>query len=944
MKTPLHPARSFQAGFALISVLALVSLAALTATAFLASARLDRSATRPLGETVRLQMVLNTGRECATEVLNQISEPYWNFVSTYWRGNNLADDLGYPLVGKPYGSTSLQWVYDCAFTPATWTNLDGADMRQRIRVTNGTCQATFSNDINSFMSNATRGFTSNPPANSRICTEIPMVGGRTSPPVGWVYMKQNIRTNPSTTNTASLPFARFAYFIEDLQGLIDAERMGAGNSRSTGTNADEISLTNLVGSSATNISLAAYTNKRPQYLTPGMLLFDNGGVLTTNSDLRYFASRLRSCYWRVRDSNWGRIPMVPISSTLINGSYYPSSGNHLKLSLEQNNLNTGYVSKIAETITNNFPFFTNRAGGMNGTIYVNILAANIIDYADANSFPTAVVTNGFNVAGYDSYPLLTHVFDKITYTNNPSQLSVETYLQLWNPSSVSTPSNLPCTFLYDFADTLFATGTITPATTNLITGSPRLTNKNSGYTNSLSNTYSFSFTTNLPPISTNGGIVLSFTNSITVPGTPAPQKIWINGINNGSTNIGSFTLKIGGLDALVSKIRIQREDYNLTNNQFTWKGTIPVLRYSPTQVGDPRVLNFLTNVSTNFMSFDYSTTYWRGYPAGSSTLSLSDPATWPDGQNATRTTLPNGTNNGTDIPRLGLFSMTNPAPCRVSNSGSYSNICELGNIFDPIQWMSPMAAADTDFSNTNIISTWTPDSRYGGGSTLRIGRPEHSRFAFTNFTNLANSYPVPALGTSAAGLLDLFSVTNTYDWAGKININTAPLPVLAALAGGISLSNTNYSGTAPVNADMIRAFTNGVAKFRNTYPFITPSQLAFIATDYGVTNSPITHWTNTWPTNAVFSTNAQGGLNGPTSITDEAREEWFSKIYSLTTVQSFNYRIYVKAQLTDTNGNPKGPEIKKYYQLYLRNNSPEGTNYITTPPNISPVIQYEASY
>jgi hypothetical protein len=241
---------------------------------------------------------------------------------------------------------------------------------------------------------------------------------------------------------------------------------------------------------------------------------------------------------------------------------------------------------------------------------------------------------------------------------------------------------------------------------------------------------------------------------------------------------------------------------------------------------------------------------------------------------------------------------------------------------------------------------------WGGGSSLRIGRPEHSRFAFTNLiTPSPTSYPVPALGTSAVGLLDLFCVTNTYDWGGKININTAPLPVLAALAGGITLNTGNYDitggGSAPANADMIRAFTNGVAKFRNTYPFITPSQLAFISSDYGTTN-PTAHWTNTWPTNAVFATNTgtagsiPGGLLGPTAMNDEGREEWFSKIYNLTTVQSFNYRIYVKAQLTDTNGAPKGPEIRKYYQLYLRNNTPDPKSPDT--PSVSPVVTYEAFY
>jgi hypothetical protein len=197
--------------------------------------------------------------------------------------------------------------------------------------------------------------------------------------------------------------------------------------------------------------------------------------------------------------------------------------------------------------------------------------------------------------------------------------------------------------------------------------------------------------------------------------------------------------------------------------------------------------------------------------------------------------------------------------------------------------------------------------------------------------------------------LEIFCTTNVYNWAGKININTAPPPVLAALAGGISLNTTNYSGTAPVTADMIRAFTNGVVKFRHTYPFITPSQLAFIASDYGVTTPSTSHWTNTWPTNAVFSTNASGGLQGPTAINDQGREEWFSKIYNLTCVQSFNYRIYVVAQITETNGNPKGAMMRKYYQLHLRNNSPNGvTNNNPIPdqftPSVSPVVTYEAFY
>ena len=327
--TPVYPSRP---AFALISVLALVSLAALTATAFLASARLERSATRPIGDITRLQMTLNTGKECATEVINRIGEPYWNFVTTYWRTNS-ADELGYLFVGKPSASNNLVWYYYCGFTPAQWTNLDSVDMNTRIRATNTICQATYSNDMRTFMASATSGFSVSPGLTNPKCVQIPLLGGRTSPTVGWVYIKQDIRTNPSSTTTSNLPVARFAYFIEDLGGLIDADRMCGTTTRNTGTNAEEISLANLVGRTATNIAPTTLTNKRPQYLTPGMLLTTNGGVLTDTNDLRYFASRLRYCNWSNQNNNWDRIPYVPISSALVNGSYYPSQAGQRKTNL-----------------------------------------------------------------------------------------------------------------------------------------------------------------------------------------------------------------------------------------------------------------------------------------------------------------------------------------------------------------------------------------------------------------------------------------------------------------------------------------------------------------------------------------------------------------------------------------------------------------------------------
>ena len=936
MKTSLNPVYPSRPAFALISVLALVSLAALTATAFLASARLERSATRPIGDITRLQMTLNTGKECATEVINRIGEPKWNFVTTYWRTNS-ADELGYLFLGKMGGTAAnpLAWPYTCGFTPATWTNLDSNSVVPFVTATNLICQASFSNDITGFMNGtngvkgATDGFTAVPSeaATSKVCTLIPMLGGRTSPPVGWVYIKQDIRTNPSSTNTANQPVSRFAYFIEDLGGLIDTERMGGTNNRPSGTNAEEISLANLTGVTAPAPS--TYTNKRPQYLTPGMLMSSNGGFLNNTNDLRYFASRLRYCNWSNQNSNWDRIPYVPISSTPVNGSYYPSQAGQRKTNLSDPTiLALGGSSKIAATINKNYPMFTNRAGGMNGSNYVNALAANIVDYADADSKPT---TEG-NAVGWDAYPLPTQIFDQMVWNKTAKTLTVTTYLQLWNQST-RTSLAASYTFTNNFQDT-YTNGTRIQPT---------------------------AWTTNIavPKLDPNQGTILSLpmpvianlnTNMINANG-----DLPINGTDQFFTNTFSLTLSSYLIASMNTKY--ERKAKVLQDGIPEWSGCLPTLRYDELNpkiltTGDPRMINYITNAvnSTNAVNYQ-GNSVWASYgqtrnaSAGFSDRWNADPRNWPDGITSLVTYPQTGTAPTTvnQNPPPGLFSPPGVALCKISNTNFFTNITELGNIFDPMQWAPSSTATinkQYDYVNCDIspAPTWNANPMYGGGQTLRIGRPEHSRFAFTN---LGGNFPVPSLGTSAAGLMDLFCATNVYNWAGKININTAPPAVLAALAGGITLSKDPQKLGSEVNATMISAFTNGVIKFRSLYPFITPSQLSFISANYGATG-----WTNSanWKANAVFSTNT--ALSGVTSINDEGREEWFSKIYNLTCVQSYNYRIYVVAQLTDTNGNPKGAMMRKYYQIYLNYNGPQPVDGLpdSQAPSVSPLPTYEAFY
>jgi hypothetical protein len=272
---------------------------------------------------------------------------------------------------------------------------------------------------------------------------------------------------------------------------------------------------------------------------------------------------------------------------------------------------------------------------------------------------------------------------------------------------------------------------------------------------------------------------------------------------------------------------------------------------------------------------------------------------------------------------------------------------ELGNIFDPIQWgdaNNPFHPRDTA-AWMGLSNSATPFSGACGRTSLRIGRPEHQRFAWTNVSGQAQ----PNMQASAVALLDIFcadtstdpNLSGRFDDGNQININTAPPRVLRALAAGVILNSdqamkpsNNYS--IPTNA--INAFVTGVTNFRAKYPFYSASQLAFIGTDAAWPN------TNTWPAGAVFSTNVVQGNSSNFEWNDVAAEEWFSKIYALSKVQTRNYRIYVQAQLIRTRGTNTnvsalsfGSIARRYYDVLNQQND-------NNPPSCSPYLLRKVDY
>lgn len=966
MSIPHPPPRQKNSpSFALISVLALVSLAALTATAFLASARLEKRATMSLSNSTRLEMALNAGACAAAEMLDYAPSKHFNFVTTYWRGTNPADwtnELGYLLNGAVNSSsvqTSTVSTFYCCFSTATFTNLSNSASALVSVSNNVTNQGTFLQDMGKFM----QGMTNFAAGQS---TNIPMLGGQTSPPVGWVYIRQDVRTKPGLTNTTNIPVVRFAFYVQDLGGLLDAERMGGTNARNTGTNPEEISLTNAVGTSLTSAGKASTlvsSNNRWKYLSPGMLTLPDAGGLTTN-DLRYVAAGL--IQWT---NAWARIPV---------GLGYKNS-EEIKFNP---NTNTN-VSQISSFLGGNLTGFTNRAGAMNGNAYLQNIAANLVDYLDTDSTPTVDSSDSPSYLGIENLPWPNELFDRIGLSNVTSagmiQIELKDWVEVWNMGNkpIKAGTTISISNNYDMVLTF----------SNQLTGSSFKTNLNQmQFLSGSLGRRDFALLGDLLP---NGYTVLENNSAsptrrlgvqLTNPALYATTTIrngWRLLIQSADeTSKMEFAAYSGNTLIQQSKGGRWPRYYSgslnqkpITPNNFVFGNPVGFASQTNSSSasakpwhsgGDPRSQLFLSDA---LRAQNYTNKYaspggrnWENANIASFPESEVQPAKyWPDNGHAS--SGDRGANPTTYDDRPDSFTIapiTNNWVMRRNDTGTMTNIMELGSIYDPMQWSDQNGSGVSGQPGlwTNLTVNATPDARFGGRNTLRIGRWEFSRFAFTNLAGATVSSP--NMMQSAAALLDLFATTNQYDEGGKVNLNTAPAPVLRALAGGIYLTSDPAllpSGTnCPIPASMTEAFAQGVMRFRSKYPFYSPSQISFIGTDPGWPN------TNTWPTNAVFGNtnaialaaapgNAFGSTTsiGATEWNDQAAEEWFGKIYGLSTTQSRNFRCYVIAQLVDSNQVPTGPVMRKYYHILNRNNTDAQTD---TPATISTSTYniYESPY
>ena len=250
--------------FALISVLALVSLAALTATAFLASARLEKTASMTTGDQTRLTLALDSGYHLGSYVYTQ-GDNTWNWVDFLMKEDG--DGVGYLFHAVPYSGSNNgnigQWYNYATFSCATLSNIGVTPLDPTNWSATTTWQGGFASNLLVSTSRFSRmmNFTDTNVTPNGPVTRIPLLFGRTSPVVSWIT---NYVTNPSTKLLS--PTFRFAFFTEDPSGLIDAERMGGSTTRNTGTNPNEFALGEI---GLTN--MPTFTTLRQLFLNPGMI-------------------------------------------------------------------------------------------------------------------------------------------------------------------------------------------------------------------------------------------------------------------------------------------------------------------------------------------------------------------------------------------------------------------------------------------------------------------------------------------------------------------------------------------------------------------------------------------------------------------------------------------------------------------------------------------------
>lgn len=755
--------------------------------------------------------------------------------------------------------------------------------------------------------------------------------------------------------------ARYAYWVEDLQGRIDPAV--AGNDRGAGSTHARLAwpfpapgLADLPATPSEdgNNQVALYAvdpvADEAQQGTAGKNLLKNRALLVSpESSLaaagiapplaREANGHLTDPKARALEESlspglppYDEQPLIPHADGIALAVAGQPKLNLNKLLTKDRN---SAVNEMADFIKKALTTFETRKGGFPED-YLKTLAANALDYADADGEPSVV--NG-SYRGLDSYPLVSEFLMRFRWERvfeeggrKYLELSASTYVELWNMSDKETRGDAEVSFETKYKFPLGANPEVTLDDISVATPKPV---EKDGYRW-------------FPPIK---GIVLKpneyllkkcGTITYKIDAGPAsffiPSPLVLEGETFGDSKAG-YRLKWNGKLVDQSRGAIHRNNSSLNYPTDTTskpsqrtRTTIPAHSMSRrgtfrNNMGDCRMSYYYDvaqdanvypdNYSPNRRNIRWGTIYSGDAPTKTKVYGRVMPSEWPDGgHNSSYDSNSFYTTDERVLPDDARFFpgtssiLRNPpkeeSPMRISNLGRFYSATELGRVYDPIMWEVAMPAGP-NLPWGDVLTSTTASSDFGGGNTLRIGRPEHPRFN-------QPIKPEPAL--EAWRLLDLFhagignsSVSADREGAvrriaGHVNLNTANREVLRALAVGAlvmdpkmsirtSESHETTSKMAPpitpykltpaeINQEANR-IADAIILARKTAPFTSNASIAEVMDASG---------------KQVFGNKDLLPNNKGPQVhrTDSAAEEIFARVYESTTVRSRNFRIWVIGQ------------------------------------------------
>jgi hypothetical protein len=905
--------------FALISTLLVIAVLSILVAGFLASVRVERITARSYLNIARAELAACSALEAAKADLLSLS------LNDHFIVVKATNNAGMPYyyIGNAEGQSSGQIRYVPLFS---------GGQSETVSITNM----------------PTVLLSGQPAANKapKLLSHLAPVDTR------WIYV----------TNTAGdAPVMRFAYWTEDLGGYLDAQVVGNidsswGNrhSRRYATNGSDISLYSL------------FTNAA----------FDTGGTtagpIITNRSYLFTPETIRQV---VSDDTQRKIASSNLVANIGHDSeqaVIPYGFGYVDQGKPKYKINDYVTAKdvtgLAQVIRTNLPQFatTNRFGGMaNANMYLNNLAANIIDYADSDSNPTV----GSDYRGIDSYPFMTSLYYQFIWRKVSgqnwykksgtwhAQVDMTIYFQLWNLCDKQAQGS------FTFDDSGNKYGIYFDSEETPVQPRPG----GSVYTQNVNMQPNEFFVLKFGPV------VFDIDSDLSDPNPPASNRKVKISLAGGNADVAhwtsTFECKWNGVSSDrptrrtgPTELRVNRKNGTLdpegTGDGPDWRGCLLALRVDEMTpynalLGDPRATWF---IDYGFHSNDYDRngSWWgRHYARGLKDLGASWTGhetlveIWPSGGHSTARavsiydvgTSERNRNETTpmDPSVISRKPLHEPkkAPAIISNRGRFDSITELGRVFDPVQfrpqWRAYVSGRPYQVANDN---QWKADwqalhdevelvseYRYGGGMNLRIGRAEFK------------SFDRPGLRSSQ--LMDLLCATNRVDTRGLVNVNTASREVLRALGAGIRINADKSDNsqarliddnltpatpavrrdiTGPVNPPGPGAplpgdkFADAIIRSR---PLLSTAQLNHItALD---TNGHRT---------AFFGNREQWNTGGPDAWSDEAAREMFRLIYPLTTVRNRNFRVFVVGQALGPNEQVLAT-ANRVFQVYLNPNRRE---------------------